>query len=104
MNNPFGITPDMLLGKPTFQVPMNLIVQSVEGDKVVGVFQTSMGQQLLMGSQMTHQLIMGDVFVRPRLAFESNDFRGRGLTSLLTNGFTEVDTWMKHPLFDRDKQ
>jgi len=105
----FGISPEQLLGRPTLHLPLNMIVQkaahptSDDAGKVVGVFQTSAGQELTFDSAMTHQLILGDAFIRPRLVFESNEFRGVGISHLLTSGFVETETWMKNgPLFNRE--
>lgn len=107
MSDPYGLglTPEHLLGKPCFHVGMNLIVQKMSDDgKVVGVFQCSQGTPLLHGSDKIHQLILGDVFVRPRLICESDQFAGRGVSSLLRDGFTEnsVEIWLKGLRFTRE--
>lgn len=91
----FGLSPEMLLGKPTIHIPLNLIIQKVEGDKVVGVFQTSYGTPLVHGSNKTHQLVIADAFIRPQLVFESNEFRGSGMSHLLTQGFIEQEKWVE---------
>ena len=99
-----GFTPDMLLGKPTIHVPFNFIVQNMEQGKVVGVFQTAAGDPLLFGSKKTHQLIIGDAFFRPKLVFESNAFRGHGLSGLAMHAFMDMENWIEgegNLLFER---
>lgn len=104
MENVFGITHEHVLGKPTLHLPLNLIVQDAGEGSVAGVFQTRDGSQLLMGSKKTHQLILADVFIRPHLAFESDEFRGYGISNLFTTAWTESDKWAKGLIFDRRNQ
>lgn len=102
MSNLFGLTPEQFLGKPTLHLPLNMIAYAVgDGDKVTGVFQTDMGRELLFGSDKTHVLILGDVFVRPRLVFGSNEFRGHGINGLAREGFVEHDKWINDLIFER---
>ena len=94
-----GFTPEMLLGKPTLHLPINMIVQQAadpddDGNiKVAGVYQTHIGNQLLYGSEKTHQLILADAFIRPRLVYDTNAFRGSGLSHLATSGFADIEKW-----------
>lgn len=90
----FGLTPSQLLGHPTLHLPINFIIQNVSDGKVVGVFQTTAGNELLMGSTKTHQLMVADAFVRPQLVFESDEFQGYGISGLLKNAFLEHDKWI----------
>lgn len=101
----FGLTPDMLLGKPTLHLPMNFIVQSYPDGKTSGVFQTVSGKPLTFDSKKTHQLILGDVFIRPRLVFESDHLKGAGISGIFTSGFTETDDWIAGGMiFNRENQ
>jgi len=85
-----------LYGQHAIHIPLNLIVQAMDGTgTVTGVFQTKSGVPLLFGSKKTHQLVIADVILRPQLVTESNDFQGRGLSSLARDGFADVDTWIK---------
>jgi hypothetical protein len=98
MSDPYGLglTPEMFLGKPTLHVPLNLIVQNMSVEKngtVIGVFQTSGGNPLLMDSLKTHQLIIADAFIRPQLVFHSDEFSGSGVASLLQHGFIATEKW-----------
>ena len=90
----WGLTAEDLLGRPTLHVPMNLIVQDVDGDKVTGVFQSSGGSAMKWESDATHQLINGDVFIRPQLVCETNAMRGWGLSNIACNGFV-ADVWKR---------
>jgi hypothetical protein len=106
----FGLDHEAFLGKPTWHLPINLIVQQAghpdnEGHiKVTGIFQTMMGEQLMHGSDNTHQLVLADAFIRPRLVFESNAFRGDGLAHLAINGFVEREKWLEQGrlIFERE--
>jgi|TARA_Y100000034_G_C6903283_1_gene418428 hypothetical protein len=101
MDNLWGITPEQLLGTPTIHVPINMIVQRVDDTKVWGVWQCQHenGQKLLWDSQKTHQLILGDCFLRPHLVCDSNEFRGSGVSNLATTAFQETEKWT--PIFHR---
>lgn len=103
MNDPLGLYDGMdmtkvMYGQNAVHVGINLIVQRVDADNpeiVTGVFQSSCGSKLLYGANEPHVLILGDVVVRPRLAVASRGFRGSGLSSLATHGFTEPMTWLE---------
>ena len=88
----FGLTPEEVLGKPLIHVPINLISQEIDGEKVIGTFQTTLGQKLMWGSDKTHVMISGDVFIRPHLIFHTNELRGVGIAGLAKCGFIS-DAW-----------
>ncbi len=90
-----GLTPEMFLGKPTLHIPINLIIQDMGDGKVIGVFQTTQGDALRMGSTKTHQLMMADAYIRPQMVMESNNFRGSGLGYLCTDGFVDHNKWIE---------
>lgn len=48
---------------------------------------------LRYGSRLTHQMIVGELIVRPHFVIESDQFRGHGLTSLLKDGANLAD-WL----------
>lgn len=84
-----------MYGRHSIHIPLNLIVQKMDGDKVIGVFQTSAGLPLLFGSKMTHQLVMGDMVLRPHLVMQSNAFRGDGFSGLARDGFMDIERWQQ---------
>ncbi len=87
-----------MLGCYVLHVPINLIIQGSADQQLV----TMIGQShlpntphpLLCGSKLTHQLIMGDCFIRPHAVIESNQFVGHGLTGLATMDHTD---WIEKP-------
>lgn len=83
-----------MYGQNAIHVPLNLIVQNMGEGKVTGVFQTTAGLPMMFGSIMTHQLIMGDVIIRPHLVMETNALRGAGFSALARDGFQNVEEWM----------
>ena len=95
-NNLLGLTTEQMYGKGAIHIPINFIVQKVDDEgRVTGVFQTSAGTPLLFGSKKTHQMILGDAIIRPRLVCESDEFQGSGLSSLACSGFLEHENWFK---------
>lgn len=101
-NSLWGFSPEDVLGRPTLHVPMNFITQDMGGGKVIGVFQTASGTPLLHNSTKTHQLILGDVFIRPRVVYDTDAFRGAGMQVLTTNGFANLAAWQDNLLFLRE--
>lgn len=103
MDNLFGFSIEQMLGTPTIHLPINMIVQeaNAEQGKFWGVWQCSHpdAKRLTFDSDNTHQLILGDCFLRPNMVLESNDFRGHGATGLATGAFVETDKWK--PIFHR---
>lgn len=104
MNNDlWGFSVEQMLGKPTIHVPINMIVQEADAakGKFWGVWQCGHpnSQALTFGSVKTHQLILGDAFIRPNMVLDSNEFRGRGIASIAQQAFTEVELW--NPIFHR---
>lgn len=86
----------VMYGQNAFQIPINMISQEVEGEKVTGVFQTSIGLPLRFNSQRTHILILGDLVFRPRLVIASDHLRGSGFAGLAKDGFADMDGWLQH--------
>ncbi len=87
-----------MFGQHAIHIPVNIIVQdmSSQGDgNITAVLQSSAGRPLMFGGKMTHQLIMGDMVLRPHLVVESDAFRGHGLSGLARDGFVDVDKWLK---------
>lgn len=80
-----------LFGRFARHVPMWMVVQdSREAATFVGA---SSDPALRYGSRRTHQLILGELIVRPHFVIESDQFRGHGLTSLLMNG-ANLEDWI----------
>jgi hypothetical protein len=72
----------MMFGIHARQVPAWMFVQrSGDGVSFVGA---SASSALTWESTQTHQLVLGDVVVRPHFAVASDVFRGRGLQGLAT--------------------
>lgn len=103
MQNLFGLSVEQMLGVPTVHIPINLIAQKVSNGKYWGIWQSQHPdvERLLYNSKKTHQLILGDAFIRPHLVVDSNEFRGAGGSHLATHGFAEIDKWGMEPLFKR---
>jgi hypothetical protein len=97
----FDLSPEQLLGKPTLHLPINLIVQNIGEGKVIGVFQTTQGTELLFNSDKTHQFISGDMFLRPHIVYESNHMRGMGLAGIARDGFIDSE-WLNGQIFKRN--
>lgn len=81
-----------LFGRFVRHVPMWMVVQDSGRDTVTFVG-ASRDPALHYGSRRTHQLILGELVVRPHFVIESDQFRGYGLTSLLTSG-AHLDEWV----------
>ncbi len=51
------------------------------------------GHPLRYGSKETHQLIVGDLIVIPKVVIGSNKFTGHGLAGLATSALGDPDGW-----------
>lgn len=71
---------------------MWMVVQDSAHDGVLFVG-ASRNPALRYGSSRTHQLILGELIVRPHFVIESDQFRGHGLSSLLKDG-ANLDDWV----------
>jgi hypothetical protein len=90
-------TAKLMMGQNAFHISLNLIAQSyLPGSKVAGVFQTAHGLPLLHESKRSHVVIIGDAIIRPRAVFATDEFRGRGVSSLFTDGFLDSIELVKH--------
>lgn len=85
----------VMMGQNAFHIPINLIAQPMDQGRIIGVFQTSNGVPLLANSNKTHVLLLGDMIFRPRVIAASNAFQGCGVSALLKQGFSEIETWLK---------
>lgn len=85
----------IMFGENAVHVPMWMKVQD-QGNGTVVFVGASRTQDLRYGSERTHQLILGEVIVRPHLVMGSDDFRGHGLKNLATE--MDVETWLKGDL------
>lgn len=97
-NDPMAIDPFMraMFGPNAVHVPINLIVQDGgEGGIVTGVFQSCHGLALKYGSRKTHQLIFGDMIIRPHLVCHTDALQGVGISGLARSGFIDVEKWME---------
>jgi len=89
----------IMFGENAIHVPLNIVIQGAgeSGDRqIVSVIGQSAAQAkvhpILFGGTMTHQLILGDCIIRPRLVIETNDFIGRGLNGL---ALTAIGEWAR---------
>jgi len=78
-----------MFGEKAVHLPLNFILQNPDESTLVGVVQCRLNPQtlkrLVKGSQKTHQLILGDAIIRPRIIAESNHLRGVGLAGIMTS-------------------
>jgi hypothetical protein len=85
-----------IFGQHAVHVPAWLVVQdsgkglvSFVGASKVGVESFAAGlHPLRYGSSKTHQLVVGEIIVRPHRVTTSDNRRGSGLASLATDPFT----------------
>jgi hypothetical protein len=86
----------VMFGQHAVHVPAWLVVQdggeglvSFIGGSKVGVESFAAGlHPLRFGSAKTHQLVIGEIIVRPHRVTTSDDRRGSGLAGLATDPFT----------------
>lgn len=88
MNDPYI---QAMFGCHAIHSPMNFIVQAYEEDGVfLAVAQArvnkSLFKRLTFNSRRTHQMIIGDIVLRPQLVIESDHLRGCGISGILTSG------------------
>lgn len=89
-----------MFGIHAIHTPMNFIVQAYEEDgAIIAIAQAKVDdalfKRLTFGSRLTHQLILGDIVLRPHLVSESDHLRGSGLAGLARSGF-QMDDWVEH--------
>lgn len=81
---------EALLGDSVIHVPMNFIVQQMgETDNQPAIIAAAQSRGPLTprlfcttGVPFTHTLILGDVFIRPRLVIGTNHLQGHGMAGL----------------------
>lgn len=84
-----------MFGASAVQAPLHGIIQD-QGDGVSLVVMACHfpGESMRFGSKATHQLFSGDAIFRPRGVWESNRFRGYGVTGLITSSaFADPGEW-----------
>jgi hypothetical protein len=90
----------VVLGRDALHVPLNAIVRYVDGKTVWMVAQSRIrtGERHPLhfnDTQSRDILVMGDAFIRPRIALASTHLWGDGASGMATDGF-DVDRWSKH--------
>lgn len=80
-----------LFGRFARRVPMWVVVQDAGTDGVTFVG-ASRDPRLRFGSTMTHQLIVGEMVVRPHVAIESDRYQGLGLSGFVKHG-ADLEEW-----------
>lgn len=84
---------EALLGANSRRVPAWMFIQEA-GDGVVsfiGGSRVADPHPLRYGSERTHQLLVGEMIVRPRTVLHTDKLRGQGLPGLATGGFVYGD-------------
>jgi len=89
-----------MFGVNAVHIPLNLILQNPDESTLVAVVQARMKPELLAkltrGSKMTHQLILGDAVIRPRIVAESNHLCGVGFAGIMTSADGwNMEEWIK---------
>jgi hypothetical protein len=96
----FGEYTRMLFGDQAVYAKTHLIVQKGdnEGHTVaIAALSRSEGQHpLLFGSTKTHQLVVGELIVVPKLVMESNHLQGSGMSHMFTFGLGDAEGWQEH--------
>ena len=93
----YGFSVEQMLGKPTIHIPINMIVQEAKAEegKFWGIWQCSHenAKLLTFDSKATHQLILGDAYIRPNMVLDSDAFVGSGISNIACNAMQQTDKW-----------
>ena len=97
MNDPYIRA---MFGEHAVQLGLNFVVQDAGLGAVSLVAVSRTGDDsphpLRFGSELTHQLVVGDAVIRPRYVLESGRWRGVGLAGLITSSaMTSPDEWLR---------
>jgi hypothetical protein len=87
-----------MFGQHARHIPMWMKVQDQGDGTVIFAGSSKKGTPIRYGSNRTHQLILGEMIVRPHLVCASDEFKGCGVDGLLTE--MDIDTWIKEILID----
>ena len=71
-----------MFGQYAIRVPMWMTVQGGRADFPTSFVGSSRVHDLRYGSDKTHQLIIGEIIVRPHVVFASSHLKGHGLEGL----------------------
>jgi len=80
-------------GQNLVHVPMWMIAQD-QGDTTVFVGATR-NDDIRYKSKMTHQLILGEMFIRPHVVSESEHLKGSGISAIARSG-ADMESWVNH--------
>lgn len=83
-----------MYGQHSIHVPMWMVVQD-QGPDTVAFIGGSRSKDLTYGSSLVHQLILGEVIIRPHVVVESEHLKGHGLTGLAQCG-SDMDDWVRN--------
>ena len=81
-----------MFGQYAVRVPMWMVVQDCAGGKVSFIGATQ-DQRLRYGATEIHQLILGELIVRPHIIVASNKYAGTGMSGLLKQNHT-LEEWL----------
>lgn len=84
----------MIFGQHAVRVPGWLKVQN-QGDGVVSFVGSSKNNALRFGSKRVHQLVIGELIIRPQLVVATDIFAGHGLGMLATDA-SDLQEWAEH--------
>jgi len=82
-----------MFGEHAIHVPMWMKIQDNGEERGVIFVGASRSVAMRYGSNKTHQLIIGEMIIRPHVVAESGEFTGMGATGLLTE--MDFDKWAR---------
>lgn len=84
-----------LFGENAFRAPCWMVSQAgaASDEHVVQMIGASKDLKLNYGSKTCHQLMIGEIIVRPHVLVESNDFIGSGLSGMAKSA-ADMDRWI----------
>lgn len=92
----------VLFGQHAVHVPMWMWVRhqgTQDGDTIVSFVGasrvTGAAHPLRYGSERTHQLVVGELLVRPHVVLGTDEHRGYGLAGLANRGSVNIETLME---------
>lgn len=92
----FGMSIQQQFGQHAIHIPAWMIVQ--DQGAVTAFVGATKDPQIRYGSDKPHQLVLGELIVRPHLIMASDEFVGYGLNGLATGANMEFDKWVRGDL------
>ena len=83
----------VMMGQHAIHIPFRAVVQE-QGEGIVSFIGAIKGEKLRFGSKMVHQLVSGDIILRPHVVAETNHLTGMGLSGIATSSaFFDLREW-----------